>query len=313
MNKPFNVVFMGTPDFAVPSLNAVNDFGCKVSLVVTQPDKPKGRGRKLAPPAVKVAASALDLPVIQPVSVKTDDFYHQISEIAPDLLVVVAFGHVLPKKILEIPTYGAINVHASLLPKYRGPAPIQWAIINGDAETGVTTMLMDKGLDTGEMLLAIKTPINPDDTSETLHDRLAIDGASVLKNTLNAMENQTIRPISQQHALATYAPMLFKKDGHIDWSLSAKKIEQFIRGMTPWPGAFTYDGEKRLKIFKAIIKPVDTSEEPGTVIEGFSNELRVATGDGALSITEIQGSSGKRLKISDFLRGSQIPPGTVFS
>jgi methionyl-tRNA formyltransferase len=313
VDKMFNVIFMGTPDFAVPSLKALKEFGCNVSLVVTQPDKPKGRGRKLSPPAVKAAAIELDLPVIQPVSVKTDDFYNQISDIAPDLLVVVAFGHVLPKRILEIPTYGAINVHASLLPKYRGPAPIQWAIINGDAETGVTTMLMDKGLDTGEMLLTIKTPITPDDTSETLHDRLAIDGAAVLKDTLKGLENQSIRPLSQQHALATYAPMLFKKDGRIDWSLSAKKIEQFIRGMTPWPGAFTYDGEKRLKIFKARIKSVNTSEKPGTVIKGFSNELRVATGDGALSIIEIQGSSGKRLKISDFLRGSQVPAGTVLN
>jgi methionyl-tRNA formyltransferase len=313
VNKAFNVVFMGTPDFAVPALKAVKDFGCSVSLVVTQPDKPKGRGRKLTPPAVKVAASELNLPVIQPVSVKTGDFYRQVSEIAPDLLVVIAFGHVLPKRILEIPLYGAVNVHASLLPKYRGPAPIQWAIINGDTETGVTTMLMDKGLDTGEILLATKTTINPDDTSGTLHDRLAIDGAAVLKDTLKAMKNRTIRPISQQHALATYAPMLFKNNGHIDWSLSAKRIEQFIRGMTPWPGAFTYNGQKRLKIFKGIIKDVNTAQEPGTVIEGFSNELRVATGDGALSITEIQGSSGKRLKISDFLRGSHIPAGYVFS
>jgi len=304
---------MGTPDFAVPSLNALSEFGCKVSLVVTQPDKPKGRGRQLAPPAVKIAASALDLPIIQPVSVKTDLFYNQISEIAPDMLVVVAFGHVLPKKILEIPTYGAINVHASLLPKYRGPAPIQWAIINGEPETGVTTMLMDKGLDTGEILMTIKTLINPNDTAGTLHDRLAIDGAEVLKNTLQCFKDQTIRPMSQKHAQATYAPMLAKKDGRIDWSLSAKKIEQFIRGMTPWPGAYTFDGEKRLKIYKAMIKPLNTSVKPGTVIEGFSNELRVATGDGALSIFEIQGASGKRLKITDFLRGSQIPAGTVFS
>ena len=313
MNKPFNVVFMGTPDFAVPSLNAVNDFGCRVCLVVTQPDKPKGRGRKLAPPAVKVAASALGLPIVQPVSVKTEDFYNQVSEIAPDLLVVVAFGHVLPKRILEIPRYGAVNVHASLLPKYRGPAPIQWAIINGETETGVTTMLMDKGLDTGEILLTAKTLINPDDTAGTLHDRLALDGAEVLKNTLQCFENQTIRPISQQHAQATYAPILAKKDGRIDWTQGAKKIEQFIRGMTPWPGAFTYDGEKRFKIYKAMIKPLNNDEKPGTVIKGFSNELRVATGDGALSIIEIQGASGKRLKINDFLRGSQVPAGTVFS
>ncbi len=313
MNKTFNVVFMGTPDFAVPSLKAVNEYGCEVSLVVTQPDKPKGRGRKLTPPPVKVAALEAGFPVIQPESVKTEEFYHQISEIVPDLMVVVAFGHVLPKKILEIPTYGAINVHASLLPKYRGPAPIQWAIINGESETGVTTMLMDKGLDTGEILLTIKTPICPDDTSEILHDRLAADGAEVLKKTLHDMENQSIRPVSQQHALATYAPILSKKDGRIDWSLSAGKIEQFIRGMTPWPGAYTFYGEKRLKIFKAEIKPMNFTEEPGMVIEGFSNELRVATGDGVLLITEIQGSSGKRLNITDFLRGSQIPVGTVFT
>ncbi|MBC2715543.1 MAG: methionyl-tRNA formyltransferase [Desulfobacteraceae bacterium] len=304
---------MGTPDFAVPALKSLNEYGCQVSLVVTQPDKPKGRGRKLTPPPVKVAASALGFPVIQPESVKTDAFYHQISKIAPDLMVVVAFGHVLPKKILEIPTYGAINIHASLLPKYRGPAPIQWAIINGETETGVTTMLMDKGLDTGEILLTLKTSIRPDDTAATLHDRLALDGAEVLKNTLKGLESQSIHPVSQQHALATYASMLTKKDGRIDWALSARKIEQFIRGMTPWPGAFTFYGEKRLKIFKAAIKPMNTSEEPGKIIEGFSNELRIATGDGVLLITEIQGSSGKRLNISDFLRGCHIPVGTVFT
>ena len=313
MNRPFNVVFMGTPDFAVPSLIALNDYGCQVSLVVTQPDKPKGRGRKLATPPVKIIAEALGCPVIQPESIKTDEFYHQVLQIAPDLLVVVAFGHVLPKKILEIPTYGAINIHASLLPKYRGPAPIQWVIINGETETGVTTMLMDKGLDTGEIFLTRKTPVTPDDTAATLHDRLALDGADVLKNTLRGLENKSIRPISQQHALATYAPMLYKKDGRIDWSLSAKKIEQFIRGMTPWPGAYTFYGDKRIKIYKAKIKSMKISEEPGRVVEGFSNQLRVTTGDGVLLITEIQGSSGKRMNISDFLRGRHIPVDTVFT
>jgi len=313
VNRPFNVVFMGTPDFAVPSLNALNDYGCQVSLVVTQPDKPKGRGRKLAAPPVKVTAEAFGCPVIQPESVKTDEFYHQILQIVPDLLVVVAFGHVLPKKILEIPAYGAINIHASLLPKYRGPAPIQWVIINGEAETGVTTMMMDKGLDTGKIFLTQKTPISPDDTAATLHDRLAIAGADVLKNTLRGLADKSIRPISQQHALATYAPMLFKKDGRIDWSLSAKKIEQFIRGMTPWPGAYTFYGDKRIKIYKAEIKSMKISEEPGKVVEGLSNQLRVATGDGVLLITEIQGSSGKRMDISDFLRGRNLPVGTVFT
>jgi len=313
VSKTFNVVFMGTPDFAVPALKALSEYGCQVPLVVTQPDKPKGRGRKLAPPPVKDAASQFGFPVIQPESVKTDEFYNRILKIAPDLLVVVAFGHVLPKRILEIPAYGAINIHASLLPKYRGPAPIQWAIINGETETGVTTMLMDKGLDTGEILLTLKALILSEDTAETLHDRLSLDGAEVLKSTLKGLESQSIRPITQQHALATYAPMLSKKDGCIDWSLPAKKIEQFIRGMTPWPGAFTFYDDKRLKIFKAKIKSMNTLEEPGKVIEGFSNELRISTGDGALSITEIQGSSGKRLNISDFLRGCHIPVGMVFT
>jgi len=313
MKKPINVVFMGTPDFAVPSLKALHDYGCRVSLVVTREDQPKGRGRKIIAPPVKDAAAALGYPILQPSSVKTDEFYDIIKAIAPDLLVVVAFGHVLPKKILEIPAWGAINVHASLLPKYRGPAPIQWAIISGDDHTGVTTMLMDKGLDTGEMLLTARTAILPDDTSQTLHDRLAVEGAELIKKTLDGIANGTIRPIPQNHALATYAPMLKKRDGHIDWSLSAEKIDRLIRGMTPWPGAFSFWDNKQIKIFKVQPKPMISHAHPGTVIEGFSNELRVACGDGALSIIEIQGSSGKRMYISDFLRGAAIPTGTVFT
>ena len=318
MKQPFNVIFMGTPDFAVPCLNALNEYGCKVSLVVTQPDKPKGRGRKLAPPPVKTAAQGFGYPVAQPVSVKTDEFYEQMVEMTPDLLVVVAFGHVLPKRVLDIPVLGAVNVHASLLPKYRGPAPIHRAIINGETETGVTTMLMDKGLDTGEILLAKKCPVEPDDTAESLHDRLAVLGAEVLKKTLKGFEDQSLRPTSQNHAEATYAPLLSKKDGRIDWSRSSQEIERFIRGMSPWPGAFTDFNERRLKIFNAEIQPAvaitpSSSEAPGTVINGFTGELRVRTGDGALSILEIQGASGKRLTIGDFLRGCPIPPGTVFS
>ncbi|MDA8402827.1 MAG: methionyl-tRNA formyltransferase [Desulfobacteraceae bacterium] len=313
MKKPLNVVFMGTPDFAVPCLKSLHDYGCRVSLVVTRPDQPKGRGRKINAPPVKTAAIALGYPVLQPLSVKTDEFYGIISGLAPDLLVVVAFGHVLPKRILEIPAWGAINVHASLLPKYRGPAPIQWAIINGDDHSGVTTMLMDRGLDTGEMLLTVQTAIQPDDTAQSLHDRLAEDGAVLLKKTLSDMETGAIRPIPQNHALATYAPMLKKQDGHIDWSLSATKIERIIRGMTPWPGAFTFRDGKQIKIFKALPKPLLIPAVPGTVIDGFSGELRVAAGDGALSIIELQGSSGKRMHISDFLRGATIPAGTVLA
>jgi len=313
MKKPLSVVFMGTPDFAVPCLNALHVYGCRLPLVVTRPDQPKGRGRKIVPPPVKIAALALDCPVFQPISVKTDEFYHIIKGIAPDLLVVVAFGHVLPKKILEIPALGAINIHASLLPKYRGPAPIQWAIINGDDHTGVTTMLVDKGLDTGDILLTAETAISLNDTSQTLHDRLALMGAELIRDTLLGMENGTVHPIPQDHALSTYAPMLKKQDGHIDWSLSTERIERLIRGMTPWPGAFTFMGEKPVKIFKVLAKPLSTPAAPGTVIAGFSNELRVAAGDGALSIIEIQGASGKRMHISDFLRGAAIPTGTVLN
>jgi len=313
MKKPINVVFMGTPDFAVPCLNALHAYGCRIPLVVTRPDQPKGRGRKIVPPPVKIAAADMGITIMQPESVKTDAFYHLIQDIHPDIIVVVAFGHVLPKKILEIPTLGAINIHASLLPKYRGPAPIQWAIINGEDHTGVTTMLMDKGLDTGDILLTAETAISMNDTSQTLHDRLALMGAELIQKTLAGLENGTLRPIPQNHALATYAPMLKKQDGHIDWSLSTERIERLIRGMTPWPGAFTFLGKKPIKIFKVLPKPLSTPAIPGTVIAGFSNELRVVTGDGALAIIEIQGASGKRMHIGDFLRGAAIPTGTVFT
>lgn len=304
---------MGTPDFAVPALKALNKSGHDVALVVTQPDRPKGRGRKVVPPPVKEVAIRLGYDVLQPASIKTDEFADRMERFEPDLFVVVAFGHILPETLLDLPRIGAINIHASLLPKYRGPAPIQWAIINGERETGVTTMFMDKGLDTGDILLSTKTEITPDDTSATLHDRLAVLGADLLVRTLNGFETKDIKPVPQDHTKATYAPLLKKKDGHIDWEKPAKTLETFIRGMTPWPGAFTFHGNKRLKIFKADPVLMDVAEAPGTVIQSFPDELRVATGKGALSIKEIQGASGKRLIIKDFLRGYKLPPGTVLS
>lgn len=313
MNKKFIIIFMGTPDFAVPALKALNKSGHDVALVVTQPDRPKGRGRKVVPPPVKEVAIRLGYDVLQPASIKTDEFADRMERFKPDLFVVVAFGHILPETLLALPRIGAINIHASLLPKYRGPAPIQWAIINGERETGVTTMFMDKGLDTGDILLSAKTEITPDDTSATLHDRLAVLGADLLVRTLNGFETKDIKPVPQDHTKATYAPLLKKKDGHIDWEKPAKTLETFIRGMTPWPGAFTFHGNKRLKIFKADPVLMDVAEAPGTVIQSFPDELRVATGKGALSIKEIQGASGKRLIIKDFLRGYKLPPGTVLS
>lgn len=304
---------MGTPVFAVPSLEALNNSGYNVALVVTQPDRPKGRGKKLTPPPVKTTAMALGLDVLQSETVKTDTFVEQIKKLAPDMFVVVAFGHILPQNLLDIPGRGAVNIHASLLPKYRGPAPIQWAVINGEKETGVTTMLLDTGMDTGDILMSQTEPILPDDTSASLHDRLAVLGGELLLKTLEGMEAGSVVPAPQDSTLATLAPMLKKKDGKIDWNMPAEKIDSFIRGMTPWPGAFTFHEDKRLKIFKAEPAEITAAAAPGTVIKGFQDELRVAADKGAVSILELQSASGKRLKIKDFLQGKSIPEGTVFS
>jgi len=310
MKKKAGIIFMGTPEFAVPALKALHNNDQDITLVVTQPDRPKGRGRKLTPSPVKETAMNLGYSVIQPSSVRTAEILNCIEKYTPDFIVVVAFGHIIPKNILTIPKIATINIHASLLPKYRGPAPIQHAIINEEKETGVTTMLMDEGLDTGDILLSYKLDIAPDDTSDTLHDRLADLGADLLIQTLNAFETGNIHPIPQDHSKATYAPMLKKNDGRINWERPAEAIEAFIRGMTPWPGAFTYHEKKRIKIFKAKTIVMDTETSPGKVIKGFPDELRISTGKGVLAVMEIQGESGKRLLIKDFLRGYKLPPGT---
>ena len=304
---------MGTPDFAVPSLKALFENSYNVLMVVTQPDRPKGRGRKVVPPPVKEAAQRFGYGVIQPVSIKDKDFFDTIVRLKPDIFIVVAYGHILPRNILAIPKAGVINLHASLLPKYRGSAPIQWAIINGEKETGVTTMLLDEGMDTGDILLSSKEKITKVDTSATLHDRLSVLGANLLIKTLKSFKNNDIIPIAQDHGSATYAPLLKKGDGRIVWEKTAEHIASFIRGVTPWPGAFTFHHNKRLKIYSALPLLIDVSEAPGTVIKAFPDELRIATGKGVLSVIEIQGASGKRLLIKDFLRGNQMPPGTVLN
>lgn len=310
MKKKAGIIFMGTPQFAVPALKALHKNDQGIALVVTQPDRPKGRGRKLTPSPVKETAINLGYSVIQPSSVRTAEFSNCIEKHTPDFIVVVAFGHIIPKNILTIPEIATINIHASLLPKYRGPAPIHWAIINEEKETGVTTMLMDEGLDTGDILLSSKLEIASDDTSDTLHDRLADLGADLLIQTLNAFQTGDINPISQDHSQATYAPILKKNDGRMNWERPAKALEAFIRGMTPWPGAFTFHEKKRLKVFKAKTIVMDTEASPGTVVKGFPDELWISTGKGVLSIMELQGESGKRLLIKDFLRGYQLLPGT---
>ena len=313
MGHKYKIIFMGTPQFSVPGLKALHENGHDVALVVTQPDRPQGRGRKVTPSPVKAAATELGIPVIQPSAVKTAEFADQLKTYQPDFQIVIAYGRILPESVLAIPQFGTINIHASLLPKLRGAAPIHWAVINGEQETGVCSMLMDKGMDTGDVLLSAPEPIKPDDTAGSLHDRLAAKGAKILIETLKKFAERTIQPIPQDSSLATYAPMLNKDDGLINWNQSAGSIERFIRGVTPWPGAYTFSGEIRLKIFQSTPIEVEVSEAPGTVLRGFPDELRVATGDGVLSILEIQGASGKRMTIREFLMGHAIPPGTVLS
>lgn len=312
MAESFKIIYMGTPDFAVPPLEFLSKTRHEISLVITRPDRPKGRGKKILPPPVKNAAIKYGYPIIQPESVRDPDFYEKIKKINPDIIVVIAYGHILSRQILDIPRLGAINIHASLLPRLRGPAPIHRAIMEGEKETGVTSMLMDAGMDTGDILLYEKTPVYPDDDAGSLHDRLSVMGAKILIKTIEQFEKGKVDPIPQDHEKSTYAPMLKKNEGRIDWSLHGEKLDCFIRGMSPWPGAFTFCDGKRFKIFRG--KPVRTevNEKPGTVLKGFDNELKVATGDGILSVLEIQGESGKRLSIEKFLRGHKIPRGSLF-
>jgi methionyl-tRNA formyltransferase len=304
---------MGTPDFAVPALQAVHAAGHDIVLVVTQPDRPKGRGRKVEPPPVKKAAEKLGLAVTQPDNLRSETAKKLLQETDADFFIVVAFGHLLRESVLKMPKRGCINVHASLLPKYRGPAPIQWAVINGDTETGVTTMLIDKGLDTGDMLMTAREPIAPSDTAGSLHGRLAHRGADLLVQTLEAFADGTIRRTPHDHSAATYAPLLKKTDGLIDWKKPAARIEPFIRGMSPWPGAFTFWKNTRIKIYRSEIDAAAGAGLPGTVLDSRPGRLTVATGDGALSILELQSASGSRLPVSDFLRGFRISPGELLA
>ena len=302
---------MGTPDFAVPALKALHNTGHEVALVVTQPDRPRGRGQRVLFSPVKEAALDLGYDILQPLSVRTPDFYEKAAAISPDIFVVVAFGHILPKKVLSIPKRGAINLHASLLPKYRGPAPIQWAIINMEKEAGVTAMLMNEGLDTGDILLSAKTEIDSKETSFSLHDRLSRIAGDILIPALSGICANSLKPVPQDNSQATYAPLLKKKDGLVDWSKPAVEIEAFIRGITPWPGAFTFIGRKRIKIFASDVVFNDSKVDPGTVTGETRDRLCIATGKYVLSIKEIQEESGKRLPIRDYLRGCNISPGTV--
>lgn len=301
------IVFMGTPDFAVPSLQALIDAGHDVCAVYTQPDKPQGRKQILTAPPVKTLALAHDIPVFQPNTLKNEDEQARLRELAPEVIIVVAYGKLLPKAVLDIPPHGCINVHGSLLPRWRGAAPIQWAVIAGDEMAGVTTMQMAEGLDTGDMLLTYETKVGEKETAGELFDRLAQSGAELLTQTLVKLDEITPRP--QDDAQSCYAHMLDKQMAVIDWSKSAHEIDCLIRGLNPWPIALTALSGERLKVFAA--EKANGRGEPGTVLEADPKKgLTVACGEGALGLTEIQLVGGKRMKATDFLRGHAIQVGT---
>jgi methionyl-tRNA formyltransferase len=302
------IIFMGTPEFACPTLDTLIERGEQVVAVVTQPDRPKGRGQQTLPPPVKLLAQKHDIPVLQPVKVRHPDAIEEIRSLKPDLIVVVAFGQILPKALLEIPRYGCINVHASLLPRYRGAAPLNWCIINGETQTGVTTMMMDVGLDTGDMLLKRATEIDPDEDTRTLHDRLSQIGAELLAETLDSLSAGGLVPEKQDDALTCYAPMLKKEDGLIDWEKDAPSIKNLVRGMTPWPGAYSHLDDKFLKVYR--VQSALGIGAPGEILSAGRDGIEVACGEGSIIIHELQLEGKKRLSAAEFLAGCKLEPGT---
>ena len=306
------VVFMGTPDFAVASLDALITAGHDVVAVITQPDRPKGRGNKLAFPEVKTRALELNIPVYQPASVKDEDFLQLLQGYQPDVIVVVAFGRILPQAVLGLPPYGCVNVHGSLLPEYRGAAPIQRAVLDGRTETGVTTMRMDIGMDTGDMLLQAKLPITDEDTTGTMFDKLAALGGNLLIDTLTGLEQGSIVPEKQDDAKATHAARILKEDEVIDWTNDAQKIFCQVRGLAPAPGAYTLWGGERLKVWKARVNNKNTGKAPGTLVEIGKDALLVQTGNGCLEVLELQPAGKKAMPAKAFCNGTGITEGVIF-
>ena len=302
------VLFMGTPEFAVPTLEALISEH-EVIGAYTQPDKPKGRGKAMAFPPVKEKALEHGIPVYQPVKVREASVVEEIRQMNPDVIVVVAFGQILPESILNIPKYGCINVHASLLPKYRGAAPMQWCIIDGEEETGVTTMYMAKGLDTGDMILKDVIKLDKKETGESLHDKMSVMGGPLILETLRQVEAGTAPRTPQDDSLSCYASMLTKELGCIDWNKSAVSIERLIRGLNSWPSAYTMWNEKTLKIWDSEVVDYEGSEENGTVIAKDKLSFTVKCGEGALKILEVQLQGKKRMAAQAFLVGNQVETG----
>jgi methionyl-tRNA formyltransferase len=310
------IVFMGTPGFAVPSLSALVDAGFDVAAVVTRPDRPSGRGRRVSPTPVKLAALERNIEVLEPVDVKEEGFIERLKALAPDFLVVVAYGKILPRSILQIPPKGSLNVHASLLPKYRGAAPINHAIINGESVTGVSTMLMDEGMDTGPVLMTEEVGINSDDTAEDLAGRLSKVGAALLVKTIGLMVEKGLEPEEQDERRASYAPSLKKSDGEISWQKGAEEIGNLVRGLYPWPGTYTRWKGKLLKVHagRAALSdgaaaPDFCDAPPGTVVSVSTDSLGIKCGEGVFEITELQLQDRRRMNAGVFVKGSSVVPG----
>lgn len=301
---------MGTPDFSVPTLEALVKAGHEVVAVITQPDKPKGRGKAVLMTPVKEKALEYGIPVYQPVKVREESFVEQLEAMKPDAMVVVAFGQILPKKVLDIPRLGCVNVHASLLPKYRGAAPIQWVIIDGEQETGITTMMMDVGLDTGDMLEKVIIPIEKNETGGSLHDKLSVLGGDLILSTLEKLEHGTAVRTKQSDDTC-YAKMLTKSLGDIDWTMDAAAIERLIRGLNPWPSAYTHLDGKTLKIWEAEVLEQEYEGACGQIVEVTKHAMLVKTGHGTLSIKVLQPEGKKRMEIDAYLRGYQVAAGSM--
>lgn len=313
MTTPLRILFMGTPEFAVPALQALLQGPDQVVAVVCQPDKESGRGRKLQAPPIKTLALAGGVPVLQPRSVRPPAFLEEIAAMRLDLIVVAAYGKILPGSLLRLPRLGAINIHGSLLPKYRGAAPIQWALINGEKETGVTIMQMDEGMDTGDILLPAAIPITEEDTAGTLFARLAEVGGRALLEAIARLKEGTLSPQKQDDRQATEAPMLAKEMGHLDWSQDARRLHCLIRGLDPWPSAYGFLGENRFRFFRPQVVEGPVTEPPGTIRRADRHGLLVATGRDSLLVREIQAEGKKRMDVQSLLCGMALPVGERFT
>ena len=305
------IIFMGTPDFSVGTLEALVEAGHEVVLAVTQPDKPKGRGGKMQFTPVKETAMKYDIPVFQPKKVREPGCIEELRKYNADVIVVVAFGQILPKEILEMTPYGCINVHASLLPKYRGAAPIQWAVIDGEEVSGVTTMQMNEGLDTGDMIMKTEIVLDKKETGGSLFDKLSVEGAKLCVRTLEALENKTATWETQGETPTAYARMLTKEIGNIKWEKAAVQIERLIRGLNPWPSAYTDWNGKVMKIWEADVVDNNVEAEPGTIVKVEKDGFYVQTGEGQIKVTALQIPGKKRMEADAFLRGYQIEEGTL--